>query len=1275
MSSEREAWLETLFHRASALPAAEREALLLAACGSDGAALAELRALLAHLERPTPECLEPRFARQAAAAEPTRIGRYRILERIGEGGMGVVYRAEQTEPVQRVVALKVVRAGMDTEQAMARFALERQALAQMDHPHIARIHDAGATDAGRPFYVMEYTPGASLVAFCDRQRLGVDARLRLFLDVCSAVQHAHQRGIIHRDLKPSNVLVSEVSGTAMVKVIDFGIARPATGEAAANALPTRAGDVVGTFDYMSPEQALGGADVDTRTDIHALGVMLYELLTGALPFAVAQLHRLPLAQVQQFLAHAEPPRPSTEVTRADGLAAAAVRASEPGQLRKRLRGDLDWIVLKAMARERGQRYASASELAADLHRHLACEPVLAGPPSARYRLGKFVRRHRGAVLAATAVLLAIGAGFVATWLAMQQARAANAREVVRAEAQRRQLYANQVTLAQQAIERGEAVVARQLLDGCATDLRGLEWRYLQAIADQSHRTTRFAPDDHGATAAVLHADGQRLLVGCGSGGLAVVDAERAVVEARQPLSDSPIVDVIADAARRRLLVGNEAGTWWLLDAATLQPLRTVATALDGVRRAALSPDGRRIALLRGESAVHWLDLDTGRGGECERPPRPVELQRIRFHPDGRQLVAAGVDLVVWDADGALRHDLPEPRRHWRSEEHPNLQPRITALAFAADGQQLAIGIGHAETPASGVGNRIELRRTSDYGLEQLVPMPGRGVLPALAFAPDGLSLAAASGTELVLTGRGGSWRQQRIAGAPSPVKGIVHRADGSFVSFGTEGVQLWPPQPVPTPDSIELALPWGRMVWSADRRLLAVPAWALGGSVVYDTTSFELVRAFLPPHGANRVHAFWPDGEHVLAAGAGGTVGIHRLADGALVQALPAGAVLVQALVSADGARCLGADAEGGLHAFTRAGAGRDTIVAPPSPPAPVLALLAVAGGCVVVREGGAIELRHEPDYRLVAAWSLPGPVRAAAVAAASGRLFAIGGDGTLWRCPLAADGVVDRLGAVDGLHASLDVSDDGERLVLLDGGRPQLRDAGDGRVLLPQLPGGHGASSVVFAGAGTGVLGAGQQLVAWQFGLGAEQLAQRAAAVRGSDAFRHLKGNHGTIAAMRAAVDALPLDAAARAVLLRRLDRCGDSPFDLNHEAWYRVLRPYLAPADYRFAVLAAESAVASMPLAGFRNTLGTAYLRAGENARAIAVAGGLVAEADARGEPADPIDLAVLTMAHARLGDEAQAQQHWRRLQALVQQPANVKDPQAWIFVREAATTMGGR
>jgi hypothetical protein len=206
-------------------------------------------------------------------------------------------------------------------------------------------------------------------------------------------------------------------------------------------------------------------------------------------------------------------------------------------------------------------------------------------------------------------------------------------------------------------------------------------------------------------------------------------------------------------------------------------------------------------------------------------------------------------------------------------------------------------------------------------------------------------------------------------------------------------------------------------------------------------------------------------------------------------------------------------------------------------------------------------------------------------------------------------------------------------------------------------------------------VLGAGQQLVAWQFGLGAEQLAQRAAAVRGSDAFRRLKGNHGTVAAMRAAVDSQPLDAAARAVLLRRLERFGDSPFDLNHEAWYRVLRPYLAPADYRFAVLAAESAVASMPLAGFRNTLGTAYLRAGENAQAIAVAGALVAEADARGELADPIDLAVLTMAHARLGDDANAQQHWRQLQALVAEPANVKDPQAWIFVREAATTMAGR
>jgi len=439
---------------------AERAAYLDAACGGDARLRADVEGLLRSHDEAGSVLEQPLFGPAPTAAlltsdEPTAagpatlggvIGPYRLVGVVGEGGMGTVWRAEQTQPVRRTVALKLVRPGMDSRQVLARFGAERQALALMDHPNIARVLDAGATDAGRPYFVMELVEGTPITRFCDGHRLSVRRRLELFACVCRAVQHAHQKGVIHRDLKPSNILVAEVDGRPVPKVIDFGIAKP-TGRPLTDATPqTGLGAVVGTPEYMSPEQAeLNNQDIDTRSDVYSLGVLLYELLTGTTPLTGKRVREVGLLEALRVVREEEPPRPSArlvelrgaEVGSQDGNPAAAARGLVPRPApRTRHLNELDWVVMKCLEKDRARRYETADGLAADVGRHLRDEPVLACPPSAGYRLRKFVRRNRVPVLAAAVVLLALVGGVVgATWGAVvaDRAREGEAGERVRAE--------------------------------------------------------------------------------------------------------------------------------------------------------------------------------------------------------------------------------------------------------------------------------------------------------------------------------------------------------------------------------------------------------------------------------------------------------------------------------------------------------------------------------------------------------------------------------------------------------------------------------------------------------------------------------------------------------------------------------------------------------------------------------------------------------------------------------------------------------------------------
>jgi eukaryotic-like serine/threonine-protein kinase len=406
--------------------------------------------------------------RSARAEEPTSFGQYKLIRRLGEGGMGQVWLAEQTAPVQRQVAIKLIKVGLYDDELLQRFRAERQSLAMMDHPAIAKVFDAGATGDGQPYFVMEYVPGVPITEYCDRKHLTILQRLELFIKVCEGVQHAHQKAIIHRDLKPANILVTEVDGKPVPRIIDFGLAKAIGPQVGGEAGMTQVGGFVGTPGYMSPEQADSSVpDVDTRTDVYSLGVVLYVLLTGDEPFDTTQWRKQPLLEVLRQLREVDPPRPSTKMRMETpaSVTNAAMRGAQLKQLEQLLHGDLDWITMKALEKDRARRYGTPMELAADIGRYLNNEPIVARPASPGYRLRKYVRRHR--------VGVAVGAGLVLLLAGFAAMQAVQVRRVTR-ERDR----ANRITdfmlqifkVSDPSEARGNSITARELLDKSSADI-------------------------------------------------------------------------------------------------------------------------------------------------------------------------------------------------------------------------------------------------------------------------------------------------------------------------------------------------------------------------------------------------------------------------------------------------------------------------------------------------------------------------------------------------------------------------------------------------------------------------------------------------------------------------------------------------------------------------------------------------------------------------------------------------------------------------------------
>lgn len=553
-----------------------------------------------------------------------QIGRYKLLERIGEGGFGMVYLAEQSAPLKRLVALKVIKLGMDTREVIARFEAERQALALMDHPNIAKVLDAGTTDRGRPFFVMEFVRGTKITTYCDQNNLSTRQRLELFTRVCQAVQHAHQKGIIHRDIKPSNILVSVHDGEAVPKVIDFGIAKATAGQALTDRTVFTAFDqFIGTPAYVSPEQAGmspdASGDIDTRSDIYSLGVLLYELMTGRTPFEPKELIAVGFDRMRQMIREQEPPRPSTRLStmkQEDLTSVARCRQVEIAQLLHLLRRDLDWIVMKCLEKDRNRRYESASGLGEDIHRYLNSEPVVACPPSAFYRMRKLARRYRHAVISAAAIALTLVAGIcVSTWQAVQ---------ATRAERQQRLLNEELVRVNSQAVARtvdglfqfDQSLRALPLL---ATQLRRnpqdtlAARRLISALScrDWALPMARFGPHPQNAIYARSTRDGKHIVTVDDAANLRVWDPATG-----RPTTDffkhTALMSGVEFSPSGRLLVGlGDDGSLALWDASTGQPVLPGKLPKTRLSSAALSPDEQFLATCDGLEGVRLWRLPDG----------------------------------------------------------------------------------------------------------------------------------------------------------------------------------------------------------------------------------------------------------------------------------------------------------------------------------------------------------------------------------------------------------------------------------------------------------------------------------------------------------------------------------------------------------------------------------------------------------------------------------------------------------------------------------------
>jgi WD40 repeat protein len=801
---------ESLFHEAlTKTNAQERAAFLDAACAGRPELRAGVEALLAAHAASVHPLDQP--AQPAATGEHTPIpdqgptavyvpgdveagllivGRYTLVEKIGEGGMGEVWVAKQTEPVKRKVALKLLKPGMDSRSVIQRFEQERQALALMDHPNIARVLDGGLTQGRQPFFVMELVNGLGLTKFCDQAKLSIRERLELFVQVCQAVQHAHQKGIVHRDLKPSNILVTLIDGKAIPKIIDFGVAKAVGGKLIDESLSTQFGAVIGTVEYMAPEQAsFSGADVDTRADIYSLGAILYELLTGLRPFDSKRLRKAAFDEMIRMVREGEPSKPSTRLSTDDALPSlAALRQMEPGRLTKLLRGELDWVVMKCLEKHRDRRYETASGLARDVQRYLADEPVEARPPSAGYRLKKFVRRNRGPVVAALVVLLVLVAGIAGTTLGLLRAEQSRVEAVAaqEAEAQERKtaetsaqqaretghqlriakdellvnLYAARSNLIQAAWEARGVTRMRELLEeqkpkAGEQDFRGFEWHYWDRRAHAELTIGPAASEYERARVEwrVLSPDGRLQAISWGSHQNEKGDLAFSKIEVRDTLSGAELTSF-------------QLSIPFLGQRGTHPRLSFTADSTALFITWLFEPEAG------GQAKLHWWLFEAATGKELV-PHQEAACASIPSSTLGTDRTLVAVPQQVLGPPKGVRLNLFTLATGKQGGTCAGTFSAIHRVAFRPDGKEVAAAVSTtvAEKPIVKVWDTAT-------GRERLTLAGGPGYVQQLSWSPDGRRLALVT-RELRVWDSTDGHEVLALAGSDGFYQGVVFSPDGA----------------------------------------------------------------------------------------------------------------------------------------------------------------------------------------------------------------------------------------------------------------------------------------------------------------------------------------------------------------------------------------------------------------------------------------------------------------------------------------------------------------
>ncbi|HEV3437147.1 MAG TPA: protein kinase, partial [Gemmata sp.] len=886
-------------------------------------------------------------------------GKYMLVEEIGEGGMGSVFLARQTEPVMRAVAVKVIKAGMDSRAVLARFEAERQALAMMDHPNIAKVLDAGTTASGRPFFVMELVKGVPITKYCDDLKLTPRQRLELFIPVCQALQHAHQKGIIHRDIKPNNVLVALYDDNPIPKVIDFGLAK-ATGQTLTDkTLMTEFGVVIGTPEYMSPEQAsLNNPNIDTRSDIYSLGVLLYELLTGTTPVDRKSLGKAAILEILRIVREVEAPRPSDKLSTTNTRSVAASRGTDPAWLSKMMRGELDWVVLKALEKDRTRRYDTANDLARDLQRYLADEVVEARPPSTLYRLRKFLKRKRGPLLTASFLIVTLAAGILGTTLAVQFLRQppdlGASKDTPETTLRNGFEHARQLDVALLAWERHDVAEAERVLSEVEPAFEQTwEQRHLRELCRKVRRLDVLGGNEpNGGAVMAVSNDGllfalaalnasfkaakpaaanwevrvyelatgrERLIIPIRTSVSSLTsmafspDCRRIVLGASLPVGDiDPTTGDIRFGTRRGF-----QGFAEVFDVATGQRLHSLRgkhwDELDTIHNLSFSPDSRRIVARTKDGAVSVWDADSGREEFSLQGPTSKVI-RLRFSPDGRWIATLHANGGLWIWDGTTG----EQKFLLKQMEHV---PPWDIIAFSPDGRHLAV---------SRFGDLVHVFDV-ETGLKKITFAVHQ--TQSLAFSPDGESIAVADGHQRVrvfeaATGREKESRMEH----KRPVCGVVFSGDGKRLASSDWGgsVKVWDQatgaelSSNPGPDGAWFKL----LAFSPDNRRLAfcvsggpspVNVWNL------DTDKVDKLKGILNNGNLGSL-AFSPDGMCISAVQADETVIEWNAATGRVQSTLHVPVSAIALVYLATGPHVTARNADGSVY-VQDASSGKRTIV------------------------------------------------------------------------------------------------------------------------------------------------------------------------------------------------------------------------------------------------------------------------------------------------------------------------------------------------------------